>query len=154
MRKLTCLFALGFLLFNNTLRANEPEKVTSTEEVSETAVKKERIKQVTKDDDYEKFRFGGYGEMVAKFMNYGTNRFYGGVDNSDHRNNIAIPRFVLAFDYKFNSKWILGAEIEFEAGGVGIETELENSENGEYETEMEKGGEVALEQFHITRLIH
>jgi len=34
----------------------------------------------------------------------------------------------------------------------GIETELENSENGEYETEMEKGGEVALEQFHITRL--
>ena len=42
MRKLTCLFALGFLLFNNTLRANEPEKVTSTEEVSETAAKKER----------------------------------------------------------------------------------------------------------------
>lgn len=154
MRKLTCLFALGFLLFNNTLRANEPEKVTSTEEVSETTAKKERIKQVTKDDDYEKFRFGGYGEMVAKFMNYGTNRFYGGVDNSDHRNTIAIPRFVLAFDYKFNSKWILGAEIEFEAGGVGIETELENSENGEYETDMEKGGEVALEQFHITRLIH
>ena len=123
MKKLTCLFALGFLLFNNTLRANEPEKVTSTEEVSETAAKKERIKQVTKDDDYEKFRFGGYGEMVAKFMNYGTNRFYGGVDNSDHRNTIAIPRFVLAFDYKFNSKWILGAEIEFEAGGVGLETE-------------------------------
>lgn len=61
---------------------------------------------------------------------------------------------MLAFDYKFNSKWILGAEIEFEAGGVGLETELENSENGEYETEMEKGGEVALEQFHITRLIH
>ena len=48
MRKLTCLFALGFLLFNNTLRANEPEKVTSTEEVSETTAKKERIKQVTK----------------------------------------------------------------------------------------------------------
>lgn len=66
MRKLTCLFALGFLLFNNTLRANEPEKVTSTEEVSETTAKKERIKQVTKDDDYEKFRFGGYGEMVDK----------------------------------------------------------------------------------------
>ena len=37
---------------------------------------------------------------------------------------------------------------------MGLETELENSENGEYETEMEKGGEVALEQLHITRLIH
>ena len=32
--------------------------------------------------------------------------------------------------------------------------ELENTENGEYETEVEKGGEVAIEQFHITRLIH
>ena len=51
------------------------------------------------------------------------------VANDD--DTIAIPRFVLAFDYKFSSKWILGAEIEFEAGGVGIETELENSENGE-----------------------
>jgi hypothetical protein len=35
-----------------------------------------------------------------------------------------------------------------------VETELESSENGEYETEMESGGEVALEQLHITRLIH
>ena len=25
-----------------------------------------------------------------------------------HRNTISIPRFVLALDYKFNSKWILG----------------------------------------------
>ena len=31
--------------------------------------------------------------------------------------------------------------------------ELEGNENGEYETDVEKGGEVALEQLHITRLI-
>lgn len=94
--------------------------------------------------------------MVASFKDYGINRFFGGNrgNSDDHRNTIAIPRFVLAFDYKFNSKWILGAEIEFESGGTGTAVELENSENGEYETEIEKGGEVALEQFHITRLIH
>lgn len=105
---------------------------------------------------YDKFRFGGYGEAVAKFMDYGINRYSGTSygNAKDNRNTISIPRFVVAFDYKFNSKWVLGAEIEFEAGGVGIERELENSENGEYETEMEKGGEVALEQFHISRLIH
>ena len=105
---------------------------------------------------YNKFRFGGYGEAVASFKDYGINRFYGGHlgNKKDHRNTISIPRFVAAFDYKFNSKWILGAEIEFEAGGVGTAYEIENSENGEYETEVEKGGEVALEQFHITRLIH
>lgn len=154
MRKLTGLFILCFTLSANALQAAEPEKITSTEESTEMTTKKEKkLKSIDSNDDYEKFRFGGYGEMLGKFMNYGTNRFYGGTDNSDHRNSVSIPRFVLAFDYKFTSKWILGAEIEFEAGGVGIETELENSENGEYETEMEKGGEVALEQFHITRLI-
>lgn len=105
---------------------------------------------------YSKFRFGGYGEMLAQFMDYGSNRFNGSSDGSSrgYRAAVSIPRFVVAFDYKFNSKWIIGAEIEFEAGGVGSAVELENSENGEYETEIEKGGEVALEQFHITRLIH
>ena len=109
-------------------------------------------------DGYDRFRFGGYGEVLASFMDYGINRYRGTMgqkgNTRDHRNEISIPRFVLAFDYKFNSKWILGAEIEFEAGGTGSAYEIENTENGEYETEVEKGGEVALEQFHITRLIH
>ena len=105
--------------------------------------------------DFKQFRIGGYGELVAAFKDYGTNRFYGHPEGNpkESRNTIAMPRFVLAGDYRFNSKWSLGIEIEFEAGGVGTAYELENSENGEYETEMEKGGEVALEQFHITRLI-
>lgn len=105
--------------------------------------------------EYSKFRVGGYGEMVASRKDYGINRFINPAGSTkENRNTIAIPRFVLAFDYKFTSKWILGAEIEFESGGTGTALELENTENGEYETEIEKGGEVALEQFHITRLIH
>ena len=104
---------------------------------------------------YNKFRFGGYGEMVANFKDYGINRFYGHKEGNakQNHNTISIPRFVLAFDYKFTPKWILGAEIEFEYGGTGTSYELENTENGEYETEVEKGGEVALEQLHITRMI-
>ncbi|MBQ0023955.1 MAG: hypothetical protein KBT29_12050 [Prevotellaceae bacterium] len=105
---------------------------------------------------FDKYRYGGYGEMVAAFKDYGNNRFYGNAEGNPktHRNTISIPRFVLAGDYKFDSKWILGVEIEFESGGTGTAYELENTENGEYETEVEKGGEVAIEQFHITRLIH
>ena len=104
---------------------------------------------------FSRFRVGGYGEMLANFKDYGINRYYGSTEgNADaRRNTISIPRFVLALDYKFTDRWALGAEIEFEAGGTGAAYELENSENGEYETEVEKGGEVALEQFHITRLI-
>lgn len=109
-------------------------------------------------EDFKKFRIGGYGEMLAKFKDYGLNR-YSGTQNGnlkkDH-NEISIPRFVITGEYKFSPKWIMGAEIEFEAGGTGSAYEIESgtgSENGEYETETEKGGEVALEQFHITRLI-
>ncbi|MBR0273575.1 MAG: hypothetical protein IJQ59_05725, partial [Bacteroidaceae bacterium] len=103
-------------------------------------------------DSYRKFRVGGYGEILASFMNYGTSRFNGTTTGNtiERRNSISIPRFVIAGDYRFNKHWNLGAEIEFEAGGVGVETEMEASENGEYETEMEVGGEVALEQFHLT----
>ncbi|MBQ5453199.1 MAG: hypothetical protein IIT56_09425, partial [Bacteroidales bacterium] len=108
------------------------------------------------DTTFKKFRFGGYGEMLASWQNYGLNRWSGSTNGNSEINHaqISLPRFVLAIDYKFSDKWILGAEIEFEAGGTGTAMEMEagsGSENGEYETEMEKGGEVALEQFHITR---
>lgn len=105
--------------------------------------------------NYEKFRFGGYGEMVASFKDYGINRLNGTAagNTRTHRNTIAIPRFVLGFGYKFTPRWVLGAEIEFESGGTGAACEIENSENGEYETEIEKGGEVALEQFHISYMV-
>ena len=130
MKKL--LFLLTIILTTNAVMAAEPDTL-----------------------GYDRFRFGGYGEMVANFKDYGINRFYGHKEGNakQNHNTISIPRFVLAFDYKFTPKWILGAEIEFEYGGTGTSYELENTENGEYETEVEKGGEVALEQFHITRLI-
>lgn len=111
-----------------------------------------------KTEDFSKFRLGGYGEMLASFKDYGLNRYSGTANGNvkKNHNEISIPRFVLSGEYKFSSKWILGAEIEFESGGVGTAYEIESgssSENGEYETETEKGGEVALEQFHITRII-
>lgn len=145
MRKLTNLLAITLLGSCATAFAQSNETLTAAEKSAEIYA-----------SGYEKFRFGGYGEILANFMDYGINRFSGVTygNTKDNRNSISIPRFVLAFDYKFNSKWILGAEIEFEAGGTGSAIELEQKENGEYETEIEKGGEVALEQFHITRLIH
>ncbi len=106
-------------------------------------------------DGYNKFRIGGYGEMAASYMDYDVNRFGPNGSYKKNRGSVSIPRFVLAFDYKFSPSWILGSEIEFEYGGTGTAREIEwFEENGEYETEIEKGGEVALEQFHITKLIH
>lgn len=107
-------------------------------------------------ETFNRFRVGGYGEAVAAFKDYGTNRFYGHPEGNlkQNRNTISIPRLVLALDYKFSPRWVLSTEVEFEAGGTGQAVEIENTENGEYETEIEKGGEVAIEQFHLSRLIH
>ena len=66
---------------------------------------------------FDKFRFGGYGEMLVNFLDYGPNRWTGtNGAPKEKRGEISIPRFVVAFDYKFTSKWILGVEVEFEAG--------------------------------------
>ena len=142
MRKLTSLFILCFLLSFGKVTAQEKSSVQE-EKSSYT-------------EEYDKFRFGGYGEMAASYKDYDFNRFkHSSGSPKRNRGETSIPRFVLAFDYKFSPKWILGSEIEFEYGGTGVAREIEwFEENGEYETEIEKGGEVALEQFHITRLIN
>ncbi|MCL3852523.1 hypothetical protein M1P97_14625 [Parabacteroides sp. GYB001] len=144
MRKLTNLLAITLLGSCATAFAESNEEPTAAEKSAEIYA-----------SGYDKIRFGGYGEMAASYMDYDQNRFGPNGSYKKDRGSISIPRFVLAFDYKFSSSWILGAEIEFEYGGTGTAREIEwFEENGEYETEIEKGGEVALEQFHITKLIH
>lgn len=104
------------------------------------------------DEDFNKFRLGGYGEIVSAFKGYGLNRLATPFGNTlENRATISIPRFVLALDYKITPKWIVGAEIEFESGGTGSAYELEF---GHLERSLSKGGEVNVEQFYITRLLH
>ena len=94
MRKLTSLLALCFLVSANALWAGEPDEASAKSETAESMLKKEKT-STSDDDSYKKFRFGGYGEMVASFKDYGINRFFGGNrgNSDDHRNTIAIPRF-------------------------------------------------------------
>jgi hypothetical protein len=53
--------------------------------------------------------------------------------------------------YDFGSGWSMGMEVEFEHGGTESAVEVDADESGEYEAEVEKGGEVALEQFWIQK---
>ena len=142
MRTLTNLLAIGLLSFT-ALHAQE-SNMSSTVKASEMYA-----------DGFSKFRFGGYGEMAASYMDYDWNWVTPQGTSHMNRATVSIPRFILAFDYKFSPKWVLSSEIEFEYGGTGAAREVEwYEENGEYETEIEKGGEVALEQFHISYLMN
>ena len=115
----------------------------------------EQEKKITDNiNEFDKFRIGGYGEILFQYFDYGPYRLGGaGIGSlSDKRSQISLPRYILAMDYKFSPSWILSTEIEFEYGGTGSGIEAEYGEGVEYEYEFEKGGEVALEQFHITKI--
>jgi hypothetical protein len=103
--------------------------------------------------NFSKYRFGGYGEILFQRMDYDANRYTnpaGATKNT--RAEISLPRAVFAIDYKFKSDIVFGAEIEFEYGGTGSTMEIEHEkEGGEFETEIEQGGEVVLEQLHLTK---
>lgn len=104
---------------------------------------------------YEKFRFGGYGEVLFQRMDYGADRYSDPTGaQPENRAFISVPRAVFTFDYKFRPDILFSAELEIENGGTGSALELEYEESGEYEMEMEKAGEVVLEQFHFTKVFH
>ncbi len=115
--------------------------------------KSDSIKTIPFEWNFNKYRFGGYGEILYQHMDYGPNRNLDPKGSpSDNRGYISVPRAVFSFDYKFRKDIILSSEIEIEYGGTGSAMELEYDEAGEYEMEVEKGGEIELEQLHITKM--
>ena len=98
---------------------------------------------------------GGYGEAVYtrnffsdKYLRYTDAGTY--KDDKSH-GRFDLPHVVLWLGYDFGRGWSLGTEIEFEHGGTESAVEIEEEEAGEYESEVERGGEVALEQFWINK---
>ena len=113
MKKKVSLFLTALSCAVGAVAASEINSVQVAEVHGNVTAHKHR----TDNNEYTRFRMGGYGEAVASFKDYGINRYYGNPNGNTrvHRNTISIPRFVLAMDYKFSPKWILSAEIEFEA---------------------------------------
>jgi hypothetical protein len=64
---------------------------------------------------------------------------------------VDLPHAVIMLGYDFGHGWSVGTEIEFEHGGVEAAVEKETEETGEFEQEVERGGEVALEQFWVQK---
>ena len=90
--------------------------------------------------------FGGYGE-AAYSRNFFSDNYLRYTDAKNYTGE-SHGRFDLPHVVK---GWSLGSEIEFEHGGTESAVEIEEEEAGEYESEIERGGEVALEQFWIQK---
>lgn len=140
---LTCL-VMGTTIINadNLLEKKQAdgEQQTTTEQVEQS---KHRL------------TIGGYGEAVGSRMFYSNN--YKRYTNADLYKDdkgfgqFDLPHVVIYLGYDFGKGWSLGTEIEFEHGGTESAVEVEEEETGEYESEVERGGEVALEQFWLQK---
>lgn len=101
-----------------------------------------------------RFTIGGYGEATYSRNFYSDNylRYSNPQDYKDETHGrFDLPHVVLMLGYDFGKGWSMGMEIEFEHGGTESAVEIEEHEGGEYESEVERGGEVALEQFWIQK---
>ena len=91
---------------------------------------------------------GGYGEaaMTRNFYSQSFNRYKKPENYADDKSHgrFDLPHVCLNLGYDFGKGWTLGTEIEFEHGGNGTAVEIEAEEAGEYEAEVEKGGEVNI----------
>ena len=105
----------------------------------------------------ERLTVGGYGE-VALTRNFFSDNVYRYTSAASHagesHGRFDIPHAVIYLGYDFGKGWTMQTEIEFEHTGTGGAVEKEFEEAGEWEREVEKGGEVELEQFWIQKSFH
>lgn len=98
-----------------------------------------------------KLEFGGYGELGATYYNHGSDQSRAGGSLHDSRLEFDATRFVAAVEGTMPGGFEFEAELEIEHGGTGAAKEVEFDEFGEIENEIEKGGEVQLEELYIKR---
>lgn len=97
--------------------------------------------------DLSRFSLKGYGAVNYYSYDYDT--------DANMKNKLDAERLNMYLGYKFSPSITLKSEIEFEHGGTGATMELDTQEEfGEYEQEIESGGEVKLEQLNIAFAIH
>ncbi len=92
---------------------------------------------------------GGYGEsfVTTRFFGPDPNRDYSG--SSYRQTDVDLARVVFMARRDFASWLSFSSEVEIEHGGTGVTREVEWEEFGEYEQEVEKGGEIVLEQAYL-----
>ncbi len=91
---------------------------------------------------WSRFGLNGYG--VVNYYNYDYDT------DPNLKDKLDAERLNLYLTYKFSDRISFKSEIEFEHGGTGASLEFDNQEEfGEFEQEIEQGGEVKVEQINI-----
>lgn len=98
--------------------------------------------QTNTEKETSPYSFKGYA--VANYFNYDWETL------PDKRDEADLERLVLEGKYQFNDQWSITAEVEYEHGGTGSTMEFDVLEEfGEFEQEIEKGGEIVIEELFV-----
>ncbi len=138
------LFTLLFLQYL-TVQAQQTDSLQFYQ--SKEQLKQEIINELKAEKknllNWDNFTLSGYGAI--NYYNYGKYD-----TDLNIKDKFDAERLNLYLGYRFNNWISLKTEIEFEHGGTGSTIELDTQEEfGEYEKEIEAGGEVKVEQIHI-----
>ena len=99
-----------------------------------------------------RIKLTGYGELIYSHFDYGPDQKSSPTGSPpDSRAIIDVTRLALELETHLLHGVEFETEVEIEHGGTGGALEIEYEEFGEYETEVEKGGEVVLEELFIER---
>ncbi|MCA9678696.1 MAG: hypothetical protein H6709_12930 [Kofleriaceae bacterium] len=97
--------------------------------------------------------FRAYGELHAGFYAYGLDQNRAGGSRRDRRVELDTTRLALEVEARFADDLEVEFEIEFEHGGTGAAYELEYEEFGEFEQEVERGGEAIVEELYLRKVL-
>lgn len=100
--------------------------------------------QVVSDVKQKNWQINSYGSVLYK-----NEEVYRNIQDTNpyRKATTDLERVVLEFVYDFDAKWQVEVELEYEHGGVGSTLEYDGFEEfGEFETEIEAGGEVVVEK--------
>lgn len=108
------------------------------------------VSSATAAADSTTFELSAYGTLLYEHYNYGADqKSFPDGSQPDSRSIVDVNKIVIEAEYHFSPQTELELELEIEHGGTGSAMELEYEEFGEYENEVEKGGEVILEDVYI-----
>jgi len=118
-------------------------------QISELQTQIDKLQQhtVIESSQPSPFSFSSYGSL-----NYRSVEVFKNVQDisPERRAQVDLERLVAEFEYRFSDKWKVEFEVEFEHGGTGSTLEYDGFEEfGEFETELEVGGEIVVEKFEL-----
>ncbi len=135
------------------LKAQQAEKQAekqAEQQIDRQALTKavqEQVALEAANSPWSRFKFESYGSM-----NYTSDEYFDNVQDTspERRGRLDLERIVTEFGYQFNDEWDMEVEIEYEHGGTGSALEYDGfDEFGEFESEVEAGGEVMIEKAQL-----